>query len=165
MSEEAPKVEYRTFSGDADFQAAVEQLLAQDGRELRIFESDGQALKLNSTARLASLEAFLRASRTRRIQMVVHDTDHLTRSCPRMMEFLRRFNHVLQINRTHDSIRTLQDAFIVLDAMHYVRRPLAARTRGAIGLNDETEAQAMRSRFLEIWSASDPGVSSTTAGL
>jgi hypothetical protein len=165
MSAEAPKPEYRAFSGDAEFQAAVDQILAQEGRELRIFESDGQALKLNSTARLASLEAFLRASRTRRIQMVVHDIDYLTRSCPRMMDFLKRFNHVMQINRTHETIRTLQDAFIVLDALHYVRRPLAARSRGAIGLNDETEAQAMRSRFLEIWSASYPGVSSTTAGL
>jgi hypothetical protein len=165
MSEEAPKPEYRAFSGDAEFQAAVDQILAREGRELRIFESDGQALKLNSTTRLASLEAFLRASRTRRIQMVVHDIEYLTRSCPRMMDFLKRFNHVMQINRTHETIRTLQDAFIVLDAVHYVRRPLAARSRGAIGLNDETEAQAMRSRFLEIWSASYPGVSSTTAGL
>ena len=37
--------------------------------------------------------------------------------------------------------------------------------RGAIGLNDETEALAMRSRFQEIWSASYPGVASTTVSL
>jgi len=165
MSEEAPKPEYRTFSGEAEFQAAVDQMLVQEGRELRIFESDGKALRLNEAPRLAQLEAFLRASRTRRIQMVVHDTEHLTKYCPRMMEFLKRFNHVIQINRTHDQIRSLQDAFMVLDALHYLRRPISTRTRGAIGLNDETEALAMRSRFFEIWAASFPGVSSTTAGL
>jgi hypothetical protein len=42
---------------------------------------------------------------------------------------------------------------------------VAAYFRGALGLNDESEALAMRSRFLEIWAASYPGVSSTTAGL
>jgi len=132
---------------------------------MRIFEPDGSALRLNAPARLARLEAFLRRSRTRRIQVVLHDTEHLTRYCPRMMEFLRRFNHVIQINKTHDQIRSLQDAFIVLDAVHYVRRPVASRKRGAIGLNDENEGLAMRSRFLELWAASFPGVSSTTVGL
>jgi len=46
-----------------------------------------------------------------------------------------------------------------------VRRPMAEEFRGAIGLNDEAEALAMRARFLEIWTASFPGVSSTTVGL
>jgi hypothetical protein len=82
-----------------------------------------------------------------------------------MMNFLKLFNHSVQVNRTHDAIRNLQDAFMVLDTQHYVRRPLAARSRGAIGLHDEPEAQAMRSRFLEIWSASYPGLATTTAGL
>jgi hypothetical protein len=34
-----------------------------------------------------------------------------------------------------------------------------------MGLGDETEGLAMRSRFMEIWGASFPGVSSTTVGL
>jgi hypothetical protein len=165
VSSQAPKPEYRPFSGVAEFQLDVDQLLAQAGRELRIFEPDGSALRLNSAERIALLEAFLRGSRTRRIQMVVHETDYLTRSCPRMMDFIKRFNHAIQINRTHEEIRSLQDAFMVLDAAHYLRRPMAGRMRGAIGLNDDTEALLMRSRFLEIWSASYPGVAGTTAGL
>jgi hypothetical protein len=165
VSSQAPKPEYRSFSGAAEFQLAVDQLLAQAGRELRLFEPDGSALRLNAPARIALLEAFLRGSRTRRIQMVVHETDYLTRSCPRMMDFIKRFNHAIQINRTHEEIRSLQDAFMVLDAAHYLRRPMAGRMRGAIGLNDDTEALLMRSRFLEIWSASYPGVAGTTAGL
>jgi hypothetical protein len=46
-----------------------------------------------------------------------------------------------------------------------VRRPVARFFRGALGLGDENEALAMRSRFLEIWAASYPAVSSTTVGL
>jgi hypothetical protein len=82
-----------------------------------------------------------------------------------MMRLLARFSHAIQINRTHEEIRELQDAFLVLDAMHYLRRPVAQFYRGAIGLGDENEALAMRGRFMEIWAASFPAVSSTTVGL
>ena len=165
MSEERPKTEYARFEGDGEFQKALERFLEQPGRELRVFDPDLKAMRLNSPARIAQLDGFLRASRTRRIYIVVHDTDHLTRQCPRMLGLLKLFTHSIQINRTHEEIRNLQDAFMVLDAQHYLRRPISEVLRGAIGLHDETEALAMRSRFQEIWSASYPGVASTTVGL
>ena len=165
MSEEEARAEYARFENEGDFQRAVDRLLEQAGRELRIFDPDLAALRPNSPARVAQLEMFLQASRTRRIYIVVHDTDHITRRSPRLMRLLARFSHMMQINRTHEEIRHVQDAFLVLDAKHYVRRPAATFYRGAIGLNDEAEAQAMRSRFFEIWTASFPGVASTTAGL
>ena len=165
MNDEASKPDYKLFGSEAEFQLAVDRLLAQPGRELKIFEPDGAALKLNSPGRIAQLDGFLRGSRTRRIQLVVHNTEHLTRHCPRMMNLLALFNHAIQVHRSHEEIRNLQDAFMVLDAAHYLRRPVAGHFRGGIGLHDDNEALGMRSRFQEIWSASYPAVSSTTAGL
>jgi hypothetical protein len=81
------------------------------------------------------------------------------------MNLLARFAHAIQVYKTGEEIRELQDAFLVLDSMHYVRRPVAQFFRGAIGLGDENEGLTMRSRFMEIWSASLPGVSATTVGL
>jgi len=156
---------YERFDTGEGFQAAVDRLLEQPGRELRIFDPDGAALRLNDPARVGRLEKFLQASRTRRLYLVLHDTGHLERHCPRMMSLLARYAHAIQIHRTHEEIRELQDAFMVLDAAHYLRRPVAAFFRGAIGLADENEALAMRGRFGEIWSASFPAVSSTTLGL
>jgi hypothetical protein len=156
---------YERFESKADFQAAVDRLLEQPGRELRVFDPDLASLRVNDPARIEKLERFLLASRTRRLYIVVHDTDHVTRQCPRMMGLLARFSHLIQVNRTHEEIRELQDAFLVLDAMHYVRRPSANFFRGALGLGDETEGLAMRGRFMEIWAASYPAVSATVAGL
>jgi hypothetical protein len=156
---------YERFDTNAGFQHALSRLLAQPGRELRIFDPDGSALRLNDPGRVGELERFLVASRTRRLYLVLHDTDHLTRQCPRMMSLLARFTHAVQINRTQEAIRELQDAFLVLDSQHYVRRPVAAFYRGAMGLGDESEGQAMRQRFAEIWEQSFPAVSSTTVGL
>ena len=156
---------YERFDTNQGFQAAVERLLEQPGRELRVFDPDGAALRLNDAGRIEGLERFLLASRTRRLYLVVHNTDHLTRQCPRMLMLLRRFSHAIQINQTHEEIRDVQDAFLLLDAVHYVRRPVASLFRGAMGLGDENEGQALRGRFGEIWAASYPAVSSTTIGL
>ena len=156
---------YERFDTNEGFQSAVDRLLEQPGRELRVFDPDGAALRLNDPARIARLERFLVASRTRRIYLVVHNTDHLTRQCPRLLGLLRRFSHAMQINRTHEEIREVQDSYLLLDSVHYVRRPVAALPRGAMGLGDENEGQALRGRFGEIWSASYPAVSSTTIGL
>jgi hypothetical protein len=156
---------YERFDTNEGFQAAVERLLEQPGRELRMFDPDGSALKLNDPGRIERLERFLLASRTRRLQLVLHNIDHVQRQCPRLMTLLRRFAHAMQINRTHEEIREVQDAFLLMDSMHYVRRPVAQFFRGAIGLGDENEGQALRGRFGEIWSASYPAVSSTTIGL
>lgn len=165
MSDEKPQPEYERFETEAAWQAAIDRLLANQGRELRIFDPDLTSLGLNSPERVGLLEKFLQASRTRRLFIASHDTEHLTRRCARMMGLLARHAHAIQINRTHEEIKGIQDSFLVLDSSHYVRRPVASFFRGALGLNDESEALAMRSRFLEIWAASYPGVSSTTVGL
>jgi hypothetical protein len=156
---------YRRFESEDGFQSAVADLLAADGRELRIFDPDLRSLRVNSPERIAQLTQFLAASRTRRVFIVVHDPEPLARQCPRMMDLITRHAHAIQVNRTHEEIRDLQDAFLVLDSHSYVRRPVARFFRGAMGLFDETEALAMRSRFTEIWSASYPAVSGTTLGL
>lgn len=165
MSEEAPKTEYVQFDTEADFQQALDRLLAAQGRELRIFDPDLTALRLNTVQRVEQLRQFLAASRTRRLYIAVHDSDYLTKYCPRMMALLARFAHAIQVNCTHEEIRNLQDSFLVLDQAHYLRRPVAQQFRGALGLHDDTEALTMRARFTEIWSASFPGVASTTLGL
>jgi len=159
------EVLYERFDNNAGFQAAVDRLLEQPGRELRVFDPDLAALRVNDPTRIERLERFLLASRTRRIYIVVHNTDHVTRQCPRMMSLISRFSHAIQVNRTHEEIRELKDSFMVLDSVHYVRRPVAQFFRGAIGLGDEPEGMAMRGRFMEIWAASYPAVSGTTVGL
>lgn len=165
MSEAAPQAEYLQFDTEADFQQALDRLLAAQGRELRIFDPDLAALRLNTPQRVEQLRQFLAASRTRRLYVVVHSPDHLTKYCPRMMALLSRFAHAIQVNCTHEEIRNLQDSFLVLDQSHYLRRPVAQQFRGALGLHDDNEALSMRARFMEIWSASFPGVAGTTLGL
>lgn len=150
QAREAPKTEYGVFSTAAEFRAAVDRLLEQEGRELRVFDPDLVSLQLNDPARVERIERSQRASRTRRLLIVVHDQDPLVKRAPRMMALFSRYVHAIQIHRTYEEIRSIQDSFLVLDSAHYVRRPVAAFFRGAAGIHDETEALSMRSRFQEI---------------
>jgi len=161
----APPPQYERFDDEEAFQQAVDRLLEQSGRELRIFDPDLSGLRLNLPDRISRLQRFLNASRTRRIYIAIHDTDYLAKYCPRMRDLMARYAHAIQVQQTDEEIRELQDAFFVLDARHYVRRPVARFWRGAIGIDDESEALSMRSRYLEIWAASYPAVSPTTLGL
>ena len=161
----APPPQYERFDDEEAFQQAVDRLLEQSGRELRIFDPDLSGLRLNLPDRISGLQRFLNASRTRRIYIAIHDTDYLAKYCPRMRDLMARYAHAIQVQQTDEEIRELQDAFFVLDARHYVRRPVARFWRGAIGIDDESEALSMRSRYLEIWAASYPAVSPTTLGL
>ena len=165
MIETMTETSYERFDTRAAYLSAVERLLGQPGRELRVFDPDLSSLRLNDPGRIEWFEQFLLASRTRRLYVAVHDTSHITRQCPRFMTLLGRFAHAIAVHRTHEEIRELQDAFLVLDAQHYVRRPVAQFFRGAIGLGDEAQGLVMRTRFAEIWAASYPAVSATTSGL
>ena len=165
MTAETPQPQYERFEDEEGFQQAVDRVLEQSGRELRIFDPDLSGLRLNMPERIARLQSFLTQSRTRRVYIAIHDTDYVTRYCPRMLALLKRYAHAIQIQRTDEEIRELQDAFFVLDAAHYVRRPAAHYWRGAVGIGDESEALTMRARFFEIWADSYPAVSPTTLGL
>lgn len=162
---DTPQSLYERFNSNAEFQAAVDRLLTCDGRELRIFDPDLVSLRMNSPERIERLETFLAESRTRKVCIALHQSEHVTGHCPRFMALLGRYSHAIEVRRTDEAIRNLQDAFLVLDRNHYVRRPVARFFRGALGIFDKSEALSMHSRHAEIWAASSPAVSATTAGL
>ena len=157
---------YESFDTREGFQAAVERLLERPGRELRIFDPDGAALRLNDAARVARLEAFLRANRTRRLYLVLHEPQHLQRDCPRMMSLITRYG-ACHPDQPHARGDPRAAGRLPRARFARLRAPAGGglRYRGAIGLGDETEALAMRARFGEIWAASFPAVSGTTVGL
>jgi hypothetical protein len=78
-----------------------------------------------------------------------------------MLELLKLFNHAIQINRTHEEIRDLQDAFMVLDAQHYLRRPVAESTAARSSCTDENRRRRCARAYPEIWTASYRGSSTT----
>jgi hypothetical protein len=141
------------------------RLLGTVRRELLIFDPDLSELGMNLPQRVEALARLLRQSRTHRIFIAIHHTEHLTTRCPRLMTLLGSHTTGMFIRQTKGDAAKAQDCFVLADNDHLVRRPVATQPRGVLVLNDAKECQPIHDRFGEIWEASVPGVSANTTGL
>lgn len=156
--------EHRKLEGNREYEAALDALFARSGRKLRIFERQlGPAY--NGLERYDLLRGFLLTSRTRTIQIVLHDASNLQRDCPRLINLLRQFSHAVTIRETEPQAKAVYDPFAVMDDRDYVHRFHYDDSRGLLGLNDPHEARGFVQRFEELWEASAPAASGTTLGL
>lgn len=147
-----------------EFDNALDELIASAQHELRVFDM-ALGSGFNSSTRIDAMRRFLLASRRNRLRMVVHDTAHIYRNCPRLLNLLRTFGGAISINETQPQAKLVYDPFTVADDQHSVRRFHFDTMRGLFAFNDPIEARALIDRFEEIWEASSPAVSGTTLGL
>jgi len=161
---EDPAPEHRKLEGALEYEKALDTLFERPGRKLRIFERQLGAA-YNGAARNDLLRRFLLATRTRTIQIVLHDPGNLQRDCPRLINLLRQFSHAVTIHETEPQAKAVYDPFAVMDDRDFVHRFHYDDTRGLLGLDDPHEARGFVQRFEELWEASSPSVSGTILGL
>jgi hypothetical protein len=160
-----PPPEHRRIEGQQDYEQAIDFVVGQARHNLRIFSYNLRDEGYNSLARFESLQNFLLMSRANRLTIVLHDTDYLTRECPRMMNLLTQFSHAIAIYQTSDEARGVSDPFIIADDDHYLHRFHYDHPRAALALNDKEGALELVRRFNEIVEASEPAAPPTTLGL
>lgn len=148
-----------------DYLGGFNRLLGLARRELRIFDPDLSRLDMNSTRRIETLTRFLRKDRTRVVYIALHDIEHVSRHCPRLITLMGSYTPGIQIFRTQGDAAKVQDCFALADDDHLVRRPVTTQPRGVLIINDPKECQPMRERFDEIWESSVAAVSVNTTGL
>jgi len=149
----------------SEYLEGFSRLLGLVRRELRIFDPDLSELGMNRSQRVEALARLLRESRTHRIYIAIHHTEHLTTRCPRLMTLLGSYSAGMFVYQTRGDAAKVQDCFVLADNEHLVRRPVTNQPRGVLVLNDATACQPIHERFGEIWEASEPGVSANTTGL
>ena len=149
----------------SDYLRGFDRLLGLVRRELRIFDPDLSELDMNSTPRIETLSRFLRQDRARVVHIALHDTEHVTQRCPRLITLMGSYTAGIRIQRTQGDAAKVQDCFVLADDDHLVRRPVTTQPRGVLVINDPKECQPMRDRFDEIWESSVPEVSVNTTGL
>lgn len=154
----------RKLAGNAQYNDALDTLFGRPGRKLRIFDRQLGSGYVG-VRRQELLRQFLLASRSNRIQIVVHDAGNLQRDCPRLVLLLRQFADAININETEPQAKGVYDPFAVMDERDYVHRFHYDDSRGLLGLDDLQGAHGFVQRFEEIWEASAPAISATTLGL
>ena len=148
-----------------DYERGFGRVLGLARRELRIFDPDLSELQMNSAERVESLARLLRGGPNRRVFIALHETEYVSRRCPRFMALLGIYASSIFVYRTVGDAAKVQDCFVLADGDHLVRRPVTAQPRGVLVIADPKECQPMRERFDEIWESSEPAVSANTTGL
>jgi hypothetical protein len=145
--------------------AAIDELIGLAQRRIRVFDQDLAQTGWNQAARTERLAAFLRGTRGRRLDIIVHDTHYLEGAAPRLRGLLRTYSHAMTIYRTGDEARLATDPLLIVDDRHYLHRFHHQRPRAAMGVNQPEQTRPLAARFEEIWATGEPGLSATVLGL
>ena len=163
MSDET--LQHTQLDGIGDYIAALDTLCNQAQHDLYLFEKNFDGLGYNTEARYTTLRNFLLANPAHRLFVLAHDTHYLSTMCPRMIMLLQQFGTGMFIYQTPKHLQHITEPFSVADDSNYVRRFHFDDPRGILALHDPEKARALKSRFLEMWTASHPAVSVTKLGL
>jgi len=144
---------------------AIDTLIGFAWHTIRVFDVDLSGTKWNDDARARKIVAFLRATPNARVDIVVHDTGWIERSCPRLTGLLRVHGHALTIRRTGEDAKHAMDPLLIVDDQHYLHRLHVAKARAVLGIGEPEGAKPLVERFEAIWSSAEPGVSATVLGL
>ncbi len=153
------------LTGVVEYSNALDRLCQLAQSELYLFEKNFDGLGFNAESRYETLKQFLLASPTHRLYVLTHDARYLSTQCPRMMMLLRQFGVSMSINVTPKHMQNVTDPFSIADSVHFVRRFHFDDPRGILGVNDPETARALKSRFMDMWTSSQPGIAATTLGL
>jgi len=159
----APRQE--TLDSIAAQVAAIEELVSLAQRSIRVFDIDLSAMGWNSALRIEGLGRFLRGSRRASIEIIVHDTRYLERSCARLRNLQRLYTASIAIFQTGPGARGAMDPMVIVDARHYLHRFHAERPRAALGIEQPQATRALSLRFDEIWATREGELPGTTLGL
>ena len=153
------------LNGERDYEAAIDRVIDAAQNTLHIFDDDLANGGYSSLKRYDALNTFLRKSGKNRLLIVLHDTDHVSAYCPRLMNLLKTHSHAMAIHKTVEHARIASDPFIVADELHYVHRFHYDGARSLLALHDPAGARQIEDRFQQLLEASHPAVFATTLGL
>jgi hypothetical protein len=145
--------------------AAIDELIALARQRIRVFDQDLSETGWNGAARVDLLAAFLRGTRGRRLDIIVHDTRYLETACPRLLNLLRTYSQAMTIYQTGPEARLATDPLIIVDDRHYLHRFHFEQAAASMGVEQPEQTRPLAGRFDEIWATGEPGINATILGL
>lgn len=167
MTEEAekPVLLHRELHTIKEYSEAIDILIEMANRHLRIFDYNLEDNGYNTLRRYELLRAYLLRNRSNRLEIILHDTDYLTRFCPRILGLSRQFSHAITIMETTPQAKAIYDPFAIADQAFYVHRFHYDAPHALLAMNDIAGGRQLIKRFEEIREASAPAAPPTTFGL
>jgi hypothetical protein len=145
--------------------AAIDELIGLARSRIRVFDQNLSQTGWNQSARVDRLGAFLRGTRGRHLDIIVHDTSYLETACPRLIGLLRTYSYAMTVYRTGPEARHAADPLLIVDDRHYLHRFHFEQPRAAMGIDQPAQTRPLIQRYDEIWATGEPGINATVLGL
>jgi len=153
------------FETPSALHAAFDALLERTHRQLRLYDHNLSQLALDLPQRHAALRALCVAGTGHRIELLLDDIAHISRDCPRLMQLVRDFSHVIEIRQADPDAPRPEQAFAIADQHSAIIRADKTALRGALHLDDASRTVILHHSFESMWQRSQTHVSATTLGL
>ena len=162
-----PSPRQETLATVAAQVAAIDTLIGLAQHSIRVFDVDLSGMGWNDAARAESIAAFLRARPTARLEIIVHDTGWIERSCPRLTESAEDTTVTRsRSRRTGEDAKHAMDPLLIVDGVAFPA-PVSRRAAARRARRSETPSrpQPLVTRFDAISESAEPGFTATVLGL
>jgi hypothetical protein len=143
------------FDSEAGYRAAIALTLAGARHEIRIFDRDLRSMGLEERTQVDLLDAFLGASRDRRLHVILHDAGPLQARLPRLLTLMRDHADQVEVRLTPDHLRHLADCWVLADQASGVIRFHADHARGKRVSEAPAEIKPWWQRAEDLWGESE----------
>ena len=149
----------------ADYQTAVDRLLAIACQTISIYDEDLLALKLESPSRLLSCKRILKTGHDDALRIAVRNATPLRKQHPKFQQLLATYNHLARTQETPAQLAHLRDSMFIVDDKHALIRFERDLPRRKLLIYEADELRPYLTRFREIWAEGGEETSMSTLGL
>ena len=149
----------------ADYQTAIDRLLAIACQKIRIYDEDLSSLKLESEPRLAHIKRILQAGHENTLQIALRNASPFRQQHPVLLKLLSNYGHLAAVQETPPQLAHLRDSMILVDDKHALIRFERDLPRSKLLIDEIDEVRPYLTRFREIWTEGGESVSVTALGL
>ena len=154
-----------SFETPAEFRAAFDALLDCAQRQLRVYDQSLSLLDIDQLPRHNRLRAICVAGGGRRIELLLDEIHHVARDCPRLMQLVRDFGHVIEIRQADPNMPRPDQAFALADRHGALVRADKLALHGTLHLDGAHASIQMHQEFEGMWQRAQASVTATTLGL
>lgn len=153
------------FNTPVEYAEALDRLLAQASRSLRIYDWDLADGGYETPARIALLNDFWRQGRGRQVRILLADDTWLTRHAGQLMQLVAVWGHVLEVRVREGNPPTAQDCFVLADEAGVLKRFDKDTTQGVMRPDSRGDVVDLGIRFDSEWERAPGRIAPRTLGL
>lgn len=153
------------FNTPAEYSDALDKLMGQASRGIRIYDWDLSDGAYEQPARIRLLNDFCKHGNGKLIRILLADDAWLTRHAGQLMHLLSVWGHVMEIRVRDSEPPPAQDCFVLVDDHGVLKRFDKDDTKGVMRLDARGDVVDLGIRFDSEWEHAPGRVSPRTLGL